>query len=232
MATNVLAWDEAGKKFYETGVDHAVLYPIDTDGEYPQGYAWNGIVSVTESPSGGEANDLWADNIKYASLRSTESFGFTIEAYMYPDEFAECDGFSVYNGKAKLGQQTRKKFGFVYRTKVGNDSGSEHYLLHLIWSASATPSEKNYQTINDSPDAITFSWECDTTPVTVTDPSGDAEYKPIANMTIDESKLTKTELDDLHHVLFGYDGDEGDEEESAIVAHLPMPSEILESLGE
>lgn len=232
MATNVLAWDEAGKKFYETGVDHAVLYPIDNNGNYPKGYAWNGIVSVSENPSGGEANDLWADNIKYASLRSTETFGFTIEAYMAPDAFAECDGFSAYNGgKAKLGQQTRKKFGFVYRTKVGNDSGNEHYLLHLIWAASATPSERSYQTINDSPDAITFSWECDTTPIPVTDPSDDVEYKPIANMTIDESKLTEEELATLHHTLFGCDADE-DEGTAAVVAHLPDPSEILEIVNE
>lgn len=217
-----LKWDETGEKFYESGVDHAVLYPMDSSGAYTNGVVWNGITAVTESPSGGEANDLWADNIKYASLRSAETFGFTIEAYMYPDEFAACDGSVEISAGVKIGQQDRKKFGFSYRTKIGNDSNTDAFLLHLIWGASATPSEKNYQTINDSPDAITFSWECDTVPVPVTG------HKPVSSMTIDSRKVSPEAMDAIMINLYGDDP----EASTGINPHLPTPDEILEIIAE
>jgi len=202
-----IVWDKSGERLYETGVNHGVLYPMTSSGTYGTGVAWNGLTSVSESPDGAEANDLWADNIKYATLRSTETFGFTIEAYMYPDEFALCDGTASPVDGVYLGQQSRKPFGFVYRTEVGNDTSTEEddsYKLHIVYNATASPSDKDYETINDSPDAITFSWECDTTPVNVTG------YKPVSTIVIDSSKFKESaaaeKLALLESKLFGTDG--------------------------
>lgn len=165
-----LVWDQSGKRLYETGVDHGVLYPIQTGGVYSKGVAWNGLTAVTESPSGADVNDIYADNMKYLGLVGAEKFGATVEAYTYPDEFAECDGGVELVKGATIGQQNRKVFGMVYRTVIGNDvDGNEHgYKLHLIYGATAAPSEKAYNTINEDPEAITFSWELSTTPVNVT----------------------------------------------------------------
>lgn len=196
-----ISWDDTGKRFYETGVDHGVLYPIGVSGVYDNGVAWNGLTAVTESPSGAEATALYADNIKYLNLLSTEEFGATIEAYTYPDEFAECDGSAILAEGVTVGQQTRKIFGLSYRTQVGNDvDGQEHgYKLHLIYGAQASPSEKSYATINDSPEAITFSWEVTTTPVNVTG------FKPTASITIDSRTADPDCLAALEDALYGGD---------------------------
>ena len=196
-----LAWDQVGEKTYETGTDHGVLYPIQQDNTYSKGAAWNGLTAVTDSPSGAEATDLYADNIKYLSLRSAEEFGFTIEAYESPEEFDQCDGSASPVGGVKLGQQGRKMFGFSYRSIVGNDTeNNDHgYKLHLIYGATASPSERAYQTVNDSPEAITFSWECETTPVNVTG------YKPTSIITIDSTTADPTKLAALEAILYGSD---------------------------
>lgn len=200
---SAIVWDATGSRYYETGVSHGVLYPQNTDGTYANGVAWNGLTGVTESPDGAEPNDLYADNIKYASIRSAETFGATIEAYTYPDEFAECDGSAALATGVYVGQQSRKPFAFSYRTEVGNDTATESddgYKLHIIYNATASPSEKSYETINDSPDAITLSWEISTTPVPVTG------YKPTAQIVIDSTKLTtqgKTYLRALEDKLYG-----------------------------
>lgn len=215
---SVLTWDNTGERFYETGVKKGVLYPQATDGSYPLGVAWNGLTAVTESPSGAEANDLYADDIKYLSLRSTEQFGATIEAYTYPDEFAVCDGSAEIATGVTIGQQTRKAFGMSYRTTLGNDTSENDYgyKLHLIYGAKASPSEKGYSTINDSPEAITFSWEIDTTPVTV---SG---YKPTASLVIDSTKVDATKLAALEDILYGTaDAD----------PYLPLPDEVITLMG-
>jgi len=216
-----LVWDQAGERLYETGTDRGVVYPQDNTGAYPKGYAWNGLTSVSESPSGAEPTDLWADNIKYLSIRSAEEFGATIEAYTYPDEFAVLDGSAELIEGVMIGQQTRKAFGFCYRSRVGNDiQFEEHgYKLHLIYGCTVSPSEKAYQTINDSPEAITFSWEMTTTPVAV------AGYKPTASMIIDSTKFTgakKDALDDLEDVLYGTATED---------ARLPLPDEVISILG-
>lgn len=194
-----IVWDETGKRLFETGVDHGVLYPIQTGGLYNKGVAWNGLTAVNESPSGAEATDLYADNIKYLSMRSAEIFGATVEAYTYPDEFAECDGSATLAEGVTIGQQARKIFGLSYRTLVGNDvDGQDHgYKLHLIYGASASPSERAYATVNDSPEAITFSWELSTTPVNVTG------FKPTACVTIDSTKADPTCLKKLEDILYG-----------------------------
>ena len=194
-----IVWDETGKRFFETGVDHGVLYPIQTGGVYNKGVPWNGLTGATESPSGAEATDLYADNIKYLSMRSAETFGATVEAYTYHDEFAECDGSANLVDGVVIGQQSRKIFGLSYRTQVGNDvDGQDHgYKLHLIYGATASPSEKAYATINDSPEAITFSWELSTTPVNVTG------FKPTASVTIDSTKADPTCLKKLEDILYG-----------------------------
>ena len=200
-----LVWDATGTRFYETGVSKGVLYTQKADGTYNTGVAWNGLTGVSESPDGAEPNDLYADNIKYASLRSAETFGCTIEAYTYPDEFAECDGSYAAASGVHIGQQPRKAFGFCYRTEVGNDTMTESddgYKLHIIYNCTASPSEKSYETINDSPDAITFSWEVTTTPVEV----GVEGVKPTATIIIDSTKLTeqaKTYLATLEGILYG-----------------------------
>lgn len=194
-----IVWDQTGERLFETGVDHGVLYPIQTGGLYSKGVAWNGLTAVNESPSGAEATDLYADNIKYLSMRSAETFGATVEAYTYPDEFAECDGSATLAEGVTIGQQARKIFGLSYRTLVGNDvDGQDHgYKLHLIYGASASPSERAYATVNDSPEAITFSWELSTTPVNVTG------FKPTACVTIDSTKADPTCLKKLEDILYG-----------------------------
>lgn len=217
-----LVWDQAGERLYETGTDHGVVYPQDNSGAYPIGYAWNGLTAVTESPSGAEPTDLYADNIKYLSIRSAEEFGATIEAYTYPDEFAELDGSAQPVDGVFIGQQTRKAFGFSYRTRLGNDIKFEDYgyKLHLVYGCTVSPSEKAYQTINDSPEAITFSWEMTTTPVAVTG------YKPTSVVTIDSSKFTteaqRGYLQDLEDVLYGTANAD---------ARLPLPNEVFSILS-
>ena len=210
-----LVWDKTGERYYETGVKNGVLY-IPTEGVYSKGVAWNGLTAVTESPSGAEATALYADDMKYLSLYSAEEFGATIEAYTYPDEFAQCDGSAELAKGVSIGQQTRKTFGLCYRTTVGNDTnGNDYgYKLHMIYGCMASPSEKAYATINDSPDAITFSWEVTTTPVSV------AGFKPTASITIDSTKADPTKLAELEDILYGKDGKPGSE------ARLPLPDEI------
>lgn len=223
-----LVWDAAGQHLYETGVDQGVLYPQAADGSYPEGVAWNGLTAVTESPSGAEATDLYADNIKYLSIRSAETFGATIEAYTYPDEFGQCDGTAEPVTGVKIGQQNRKAFGLCYRTILGNDTElNDHgYKLHLIYGATAAPSEKAYNTVNDSPDAVTFSWEVSTVPVNVTN------FKPTASIVIDSTKFTaqadKAKLDALEAKLFGTDG-EGQVE--GTTPYLPLPDEVIGTLN-
>lgn len=215
-----IVWDKTGEHFYETGVKNCVLY-IPTEGVYSKGVAWNGITAITESPSGAEATALYADDTKYLNLYSVEEFGATIEAYTYPDEFAECDGSAELVAGVKIGQQARKPFGLCYRTTIGNDTdGNDHgYKLHIIYGAMASPSEKSYNTINDSPEAVTFSWELTTTPVNV------AGAKPTASITIDSTKVDKQKLAALEEVLYGKDGTGGDHT-GATEPRLPLPDEI------
>ena len=207
-----LVWDQTGERFYETGVKQGVLY-VQTAGAYPKGVAWNGLTAVTESPSGAEATALYADDIKYLNLMSAEEFGATIEAYTYPEEFEVCDGSAALATGVSIGQQKRATFGLCYRTTLGNDTdGNDYgYKLHLIYGALAAPSEKVYATINDSPEAITFSWELTTTPVAVTG------HKPTACITIDSTKADKTKLAALEDILYGSESEE---------ARLPLPDEI------
>jgi hypothetical protein len=214
-----LVWDQSGQRLYETGVKNGVLYVQSEDGTYPKGVAWNGLTAITESPSGAEATPLYADDTKYLNLMSAEEFGATIEAYTYPDEFAQCDGSAELVPGVTIGQQARKTFGLAYRTAVGNDiDGADHgYKLHIIYGALAAPSEKAYATINDSPEAITFSWEVNTTPVAV------EGFKPTASVVIDSTKVDKTKLAALEAVMYG--GEEAD-------AKLPLPNEIATILGE
>ena len=210
-----IKWDKTGERLYETGVKNGVLY-VQEGGAYPKGVAWNGLTAVTESPSGAEATPLYADDIKYLNLLSAEEFGATIEAYTYPDEFAECDGSASLADGVMIGQQARKTFGLCYRTTIGNDTnGNDYgYKLHIIYGALAAPSEKAYATINDSPEAITFSWEVTTTPVNVTG------AKPTASITIDSTKADPTKLAALEDILYGKDGEPGNE------PRLPLPDEI------
>lgn len=217
-----VVWDKTGERFYETGVDHGVLYPIQEGGLYNKGVAWNGLTSVSESPSGAESTAVYADNMKYLNLVSAEEFGATIEAYTYPDEFAECDGSATPTAGVTIGQQSRKMFGLCYRTMIGNDvDGQEHgYKLHLIYGAQASPSEKGYQTINDSPEAITFSWEVTTTPINVTG------YKPTASMTIDSTKVDPEKLTALEEILYGKDPTEP-EGLDGVEPRLPLPDEVI-----
>ena len=216
-----IKWDQAGEHFYETGVKNGVLY-IPTAGVYSKGVAWNGLTAVTESPSGAEATALYADDIKYLSLYSTEEFGATIEAYTYPDEFAECDGSATLVEGVQIGQQARKPFGMCYKTTIGNDTdGNDHgYKLHIIYGAMASPSERAYATINDSPEAITFSWEVTTTPVSVTG------AKPTASIVIDSTKVDATKLAALEEILYGKDCTGEDGTTGAVDPRLPLPDEI------
>lgn len=212
-----IVWDKTGERLYETGVDHGVLYPM-TEGAYPAGVPWNGLITVTESPSGAEATPLYADNIKYLNLVSAEELNGTIEAYTYPEEFEECNGFSEMTDGVYVGQQLRRNFGLSYRTVLGNDTENDKhgYKLHLIYNALAAPSEKSYSTVNDSPEAITFSWEFSTTPVNITG------FKPTASITIDSTKVDKEKLAALEAVLYG----SADAE-----AKLPLPDEVAEIMG-
>lgn len=216
-----LVWDKTGERLFETGVSKGVLYPIQTGGLYTKGYAWNGLSAVTESPSGAEATPIYADNIKYLNLLSTEEFAATIEAYIYPDEFAECDGSASLADGVTIGQQTRKMFGLCYRTEIGNDvDGNNHgYKLHLIYGAMAAPSEKAYATINDSPEAISLSWEVSTTPVNV---SG---FKPTASITIDSTKADAGKLAALEEILYGKDAT-SESAADGVDPRLPLPDEI------
>lgn len=221
-----LTWDGTGKKRYESGVSRGVLYKQGTDGSYPNGVAWNGLTGVTESPDGAEPTDLWADNIKYASLRSAETFGGTIEAYTYPDEFAECDGsYAAFDG-VKLGQQKRTPFGLCYRTEVGDDANPNRgYLLHIVYGATASPSEKAYETINDSPDAITFSWEFDTNPTEVKSTANAGAYKdlkPISTIVIDSTKVPAAALKAVEDKLYGT---------ASAPAELPLPGDLLDLIS-
>lgn len=217
-----LVWDKTGEHYYETGVKNGVLYPMSASGTYPKGVAWNGLTAITESPSGAEATALYADDIKYLNLMSNEEFGATVEAYTYPDEFAECDGSASLTEGVYIGQQARKTFGLCYRTTLGNDSkGNDYgYKLHIIYGAMASPSEKAYSTINDSPDAITFSWELSTTPVAV------SNFKPTASLTIDSTKVDPEKLATLEEILYGKDGTGEDHSTGAVDPRLPLPDEI------
>lgn len=212
-----LIWDATGARLYETGTDRGVLY-VQEEGKYGAGVAWNGLTAVTESPSGAEANPLYADNIKYLNLMSNEEFGATIEAYTYPDEFAVCDGSAEIATGVTIGQQQRKTFGLAYRTILGNDvDGNDHgYKIHLVYGALASPSEKAYATVNDSPEAITFSWEVTTTPVNVTG------YKPTAHLEINSTKVAPEKLAELEALLYGSDDKE---------ASLPTPDEVVALVG-
>lgn len=213
-----LVWDSIGERLYETGVKNGVLY-VQENGAYPTGVAWNGLTAVNESPSGAEPSPLYADDIKYLNLMSTEEFGCTIEAYTYPDEFSQCNGEASLGTGVTIGQQSRKPFGFCYRTAVGNDvDGTEYgYKIHVVYGCLAKPSDKGYSTINDSPDAITMSWEVSTTPVSV------EGFKPTASLTIDSTKVTAAKMAELEAILYGTNGSGGSE---GTVARLPLPDEI------
>lgn len=222
-----LSWDGTGDKLYETGVDHGVLYPMGQNG-YGTGVAWNGLTGVTETPSGAEATKLYADNIKYLEIRSAEEFGGTIEAYTYPDEWAECDGSAVLTTGVYAGQQPRKVFGFCYRTVLGNDVDldSHGYKLHIVYGCTASPSERSYSTINDSPEAITFSWEFSSTPVNV---SG---HKPVSCITIDSTKVDATKLKNLEDKLYGVTTDStANPAVAGSAAYLPLPAEVISTLS-
>jgi len=209
-----LTWDEVGDRLYEVGVDHGVLYLPDPAGIYNKGYAWNGLTTVTESPSGAESNPQYADNIKYLNLYSVEEFGATIEAFTYPDEFAECDGTLVPSPGVAVGQQARKQFGLSYRTKVGNDiDGADFgYKLHLVYGCTAAPSEKAYATINDSPEAISFSWEVTSIPVPV------ADHKPTSLIVVDSTSVDAADLAALEDLLYG---------KASVEAALPTPDAVI-----
>ena len=214
-----LVWDQTGERLYETGVKKGVLYPQASNGAYPKGVAWNGLTGVTEAPSGAEATPLYADDIKYLNLISTEELGGTIEAYTYPDEFAECDGSASIATGVYIGQQPRKAFGMSYVTTLGNDveSNAYGYKIHLIYGALAAPSEKAYSTINDSPEAITFSWDFSTTPVSVDG------FKPTASIVIDSTKVDPLKLAALEKILYG---------DTEVEARLPLPNEVATTLSD
>lgn len=209
-----LTWDQVGEKTYETGVDRGVLYLPNASGVYNSGFAWNGLTGVTESPAGAEATPQYADNIKYLNLISAETFGGTIEAYTYPDEFMACDGTAVPAPGVAVGQQNRKMFGLSYRTKKGNDVDGDAfgYKLHLLYGLLASPSEKAYATVNDSPEALTFSWEVSSTPVPVTG------LKPTSLIVVDSTVVDPADLTSLEHLLYGF---------SAVVAALPTPDAVI-----
>lgn len=221
VVTFALNWDAEGERMFETGVDHGVLYVWDsTQNKYGDGVVWNGLTGVTNSPEGAEPTDLWADNIKYATLRSAETFGATIEAYMFPPEFAECDGSSKYANGVYIGQQSRKPFGFCYRTKVGSDTDTDasKYKIHVIYNATASPSERSYETINDSPDAITMSWEIKSTPVNV---SG---HKPTSEIVFNSWEMDSGKLAILESTLYGTAASGGS---AGTAASLPAPDTLL-----
>lgn len=208
-----LVWDETGKKLFETGVSNVALYPQDTTGVYGTGVAWNGVTNISESPSGAEATTLWANNGKYLNLYSVEEYASSIEAYTYPDEFAECDGSAEIAKGVSIGQQTRKSFGLAYKTLIGSDTdGNDHgYKLHLVYGCKAAPSERSHATVNDSPEALSFSWEISTTPVSV------KNHKPTASVEIDSTKVDAEKLAAFEKILFGSD---------TAAARLPLPDEV------
>lgn len=208
-----LEWDKAGERVYEAGVDHGVLYLVDKSGVYGTGVVWNGLTAVNENPTGAESNPQYADNVKYLDLYSVEEYEATIEAFTYPEEFHQCDGNAELLPGVYIGQQERKPFGFSYRTKIGNDTEGDNYgyKLHLVYGAKASPSERNYETINDSPEAINFSWEITTTPVNV------AGHQPTAHMEIDSTKFDKTKMAALEDILYGTEEKE---------ARMPLPDEV------
>lgn len=212
-----LIWDATGERFYETGVSQCAIYPV-VNNAYPKGYAWNGITGITESPSGADSNPQYADNIKYLNLISNEEFGATVTAFTYPDEFADCDGSAAPVDGVRIGQQTRKPFGLAYKTILGNDSqGVDYgYKLHLIYNALAAPSEKQYNTVNDSPEANEFSWELTTTPLTVTG------YKPTASITITSTVVDAAKLAALEDALYGTAGED---------PYLPLPNDVIAMMG-
>lgn len=214
----VLEWDKTGEKQYETGVSKGVLYPIDDKGEYSQGYAWNGLSTITESPSGAEATAIYADNIKYLNLYSAEEFNATIEAYMYPDEFAKCDGSAEIAPGVSIGQQNRSIFALCYQTIVGNDvkANDYGYKIHIIYGCQVSPSERNYSSVNDSPEATAMSWELNTTPVNVTG------FKPTATVTIESTKAKKEQMKAIEDILYG---------NATTEARCPLPDEIAEIMS-
>lgn len=219
-----IKWDQIGERFYKTGVDHGVLYP-QVAGEYPKGVAWNGLTMVTESPSGAEDNPQYADNIKYLNLKSAEEFGLTIECFTYPDEWAQCNGESELIEGVKIQQQRRNTFGFSYRTKLGNDTEGEDYgfELHMVYGCSAAPSEQSNTTVNDSPEAATFSYGITTTPIPVSglDATG-KPFKPTSHLVVNSTKFDKTKMEKLESILYGSETDE---------ARLPLPDEVKSLLG-
>lgn len=213
-----LVWDQIGERFYETGTDRGVLFVQDDAGAYPKGVVWNGLTAVTQSPSGGEASPFYADNIKYLNLTGNEDFGGTIEAYYSPEEFDACDGSAELVPGVSIGQQKRKAFGFSYRTRIGNDvdEGDHGYKIHLIYGAKANPSERNYTSVNESPEPTTLSWSFTTTPVNVTG------FKPTAHLEIDSTKVDAEKLAAFEAVLYGSESEE---------ARMPMPDEVAELIG-
>lgn len=229
MPKEKIVWDKIGERLYETGCDRGVLYPMGADGTYDVGVAWNGLTGVTESPSGAEPTPIYADNIKYVNMISNEEYGATIEAYMYPDEFAECDGSVEIVPGMYAGQQSRKTFGLSYRTVLGNDTelNDYGYKLHIVYGCLAAPSEKGYSTINDSPEAATLSWEVSTTPVPVNSEVNGKKLKNVATITFDSTKFKKEFMSALEDILYGKDpttpgGSDG------VEPRLPMPDEIIE----
>lgn len=222
-----LKWDQIGERKYKTGVDHGVLYP-QKDGKYPKGVVWNGLTTVNKQPSGAEDNKVYADNMQYLNIKSAETLGLTIECLMYPDEFGECNGESELAPGVTIGQQRRNTFGFCYRTKLGNDTEGEDYgfEINLVYGCSASPSEQSSQTINESPETATFSYEIGTTPVNVSGVGPDGKpYRPSACLTIDSTKVDKEKLAMLEEILYGRDGDEDDPD---TIARLPLPDEVRE----
>lgn len=221
-----LKWDETGTKTYETGTKKGVLYVQKNDGTYGDGIAWSGLTGVSESPTGADANDFWADDTKFLSLRAAEDFGFSITAYMYPEEFGECDGSAEPEPGLKLFAQTRKAFGLCYRTVIGNDIAYNDYgyKLHLIYGATCSPSDRSYTTVNDSPEPIEFSWECSTVPVNVTG------YKPTAIVMLDSTKVPAEKMAKIEEILYGKAAEgEGSE---AVKPRLPLPDELISILKE
>lgn len=224
-----LVWDQTGERLYETGVSQGVLYPVQSDGTYGDGVAWNGLSSVTESPSGAEPSAIYADNIKYLTLMSEEEFSGTIEAYMAPDEFAECDGTKEVAPGVFAGQQNRKKFGLAYKTLLGNDvdSNDHGYKLHLVYGCLASPSEKGYETVNDSPEALALSWEFSTTPVGIAKLIDGKKLKPTSILTFDSTKVDEAKLTALEEILYGKDPTT-ESASDGVAARLPLPDEVIE----
>lgn len=220
----VCKWDETGKKLYETGTKMGVLFPQELDGTYGKGVAWSGLTGVDESPSGADATDLWADDIKYLSIRSAEEFGYTIKAYTYPKEFGQCDGTAEPVEGMTVYQQTRRGFGFCYRSTLGNDAAYNDYgyKLHIIYGSTASPSARSFSTINDSPSAIEFSWECKTTPVDI------PGFKPSAEIVLDSTIIPSAKMKAIESIIYGTDADDPAE---VIEPRLPLPAEIISILG-